>query len=56
VSYIYLVGVLEIFDRCLDYIVRFLELYDGCNLNIWWVSWRYFMLVIEIFDGSRGDI
>jgi len=35
-------GVLEIFDRCLDYIL--------------WVSWRYLMGVMEIFEGCPGDI
>jgi len=42
VSWIYLNGVLEIFD--------------GCPGDIYWVSWRYMMSVMKIFDGCPGDI
>jgi len=29
-----------------------LEIFDNCPVDILWVSWRYFMGFLEIFDVS----
>jgi len=42
-------GVLKIFDNVL-------EIFDGCPLDIYSVSWRYLIGVLEIYDGCPGDI
>jgi len=49
VSWRYLVGVLGIF-------FNFLEIFDWCPGDIWWVSWRYLIGVMEIFDWCPGGI
>jgi len=40
-----------------------LKIFDACPGDIWWVSWRYLMGFLEIFDlsqeifeGCPGDI
>jgi len=33
-----------------------LEIFDDCPGDIWWVSWRYLMVILMIFDGCPGDI
>jgi len=42
------VGVLEIF-------VAVLAILEGCPGNIQWVSWKYLMDILNIFDGCSGD-
>jgi len=49
VSWIYLIGFLEICGRCPGEIYR-------CHAVIWWVSWRYLMGVLEILDWCPGVI
>jgi len=41
--------VLEIF-------VGVLEIFSGCPGDICCVTWRYLMIVLEIFDGYAEDI
>jgi len=56
VSWIYLIGVLEITDLCdrdislvsRRYLIGFLEIFN-------W-SWRYLVSVLEIFNWCLGDI
>jgi len=31
-------------------------IFDILPADIWWVSWRYLVGVLEIFDGGPGDI
>jgi len=45
----YLIGVLETF-------IIVLEIFYGFRGDILFVSWRYLMCVMEIFDGCPGDI
>jgi len=44
-----LIGVTLIFDGCP-------EIFDGCPGYISFVSWRYLMRVLDIFDRFPGDI
>jgi len=38
------------------YLKDILEIFDGCPRDIWWVSLRYLLGVLEIFYGRLGDI
>jgi len=33
-----------------------LDIFGGCRGDIRWVSWRFLMGVLEIFDGCPRDI
>jgi len=37
------------------YLMGVLEIFDGCPGDIWSVFWRYLMGVLEIFDGCPAD-
>jgi len=32
-----------------------LEIFDGCPEDIWWVYWRYLMVVLKEFHVFPGD-
>jgi len=32
------------------------DVFDGCPVDNWLVSWRYFISGLEIFEGCPGDI
>jgi len=49
------VGILEIFDGDLRYLMGVLEIFYRCLGDINLVSWRYFIGVLEIFDLCLGD-
>jgi len=54
VSQRYLIGVLEIFDRCPGDIRKgVLEIFDECPRDINSESWRYLICVLEFFDGVQ---
>jgi len=48
-------GVLEIFGMSWRYLIGVLEIFDRCPGDISWVSWRYIFGVLEIFDRCPGD-
>jgi len=33
-----------------------LEIFDGCSLDVWRVSWRYLVSLLEIFIGCPINI
>jgi len=43
-------GVLDIFNWFPG------DVFDGCPGDIWWVSWRYLIGVLVLFDRCPGDI
>jgi len=38
------------------YYVGLQKVFDVCPEDIWWVTWRYLIGVLEIFGGCDGDI
>jgi len=49
-------GVMEIFNGCPKDILFVSWGYFICVLEICLVTWRYFIGVLEIFDACPGDI